>query len=106
MCYPSENLALTILQGQKALTLSTEGQSGVMVTLNRLSNDPYTVSAEYMDIHDAANMVKNVPVSWITPDGHDVTEEMLDYLRPLIVGEPSVSYKNGLPEYLSVEHLI
>ncbi len=42
-------------------------------------------------------MVKNVPVSWITPDGHDVTEEMLDYLRPLIVSEPSVSYKKWTP---------
>lgn len=95
----------SMMQGQKALSLAVEGTSGVMVMLKRLSNNPYSVSTDYMDIHDAANLVKNVPTEWISPEGNDVTEEMMTYLRPLIVGEPTVTYKNGLPEYLSVEHL-
>ena len=96
----------SMMQGQKAHSLAVEGNSGVMVMLKRLSNNPYSVSTDYMDIHDAANLVKSVPTEWITPAGNDVTEEMMTYLRPLVVGEPDVTYKNGLPEYLSVEHLL
>lgn len=37
--------------------------------------------------------------------GNDVTEEMVAYLLPLIQGETSISYENGLPNYMNVSHL-
>ena len=55
--------------------------------------------------HGKTNEVKNVPRSFINKEGNFVTEEMLTYLRPLIVGEPKVSYQDGLPQYASLEHL-
>ncbi|WP_026664392.1 6-phosphofructokinase [Butyrivibrio sp. FC2001] len=92
-------------QGKRALLLAKEGKSGVMVTLKRTGNTPYCVETDYQDIHDTANLVKNVPDSWINAEGNDVTEEMLTYLRPLIAGEPVIRFKNGVPEYLDVRHL-
>ncbi|MCR5342096.1 MAG: 6-phosphofructokinase [Butyrivibrio sp.] len=92
-------------QGKRALLLAKEGKSGVMVTLKRTGDTPYCVETDYQDIHDTANLVKNVPDSWINAEGNDVTEEMLTYLRPLIVGEPVIRFKNGVPEYLDVRHL-
>ena len=49
-----------------------------------------------------ANKEKKVPLSWITEDGHDVTEEMMAYLRPLILGEPAMQYENGIPVHIEL----
>ncbi len=92
-------------QGRKAHLLSQAGESGVMVVLKRTSDDPYLTETDCLDIHKIANEVKSVPTDWINPEGNDVNEKMLTYLRPLITGEPKVRYENGLPVYLSVEHL-
>ena len=44
---------------------------------------------------------KTVPVEWITPDGHDVTEDFIRYARPLIQGNISVPLgEDGLPEFV------
>lgn len=58
------------------------------------------------DVADIANEAKSVPVEWINEAGNDVTDEMIDYLRPLIIGEVSLQYKDGLPVYLPVDHLL
>lgn len=45
-----------------------------------------------------ANYVKTFPLDWILPDYQGVTEEALDYFRPLIAGEPDIIYNgDGLP---------
>ena len=92
-------------QGSKAVSLSLEGKTGCMVTLKRLSNDPYTVEYGYAQIADIANEAKSVPREWINEEGNDVKEELTDYLRPLIQGEVALSYENGLPRYLDISHL-
>ena len=86
--------------GRRAVSLSEEGVTGSMVTINRVSNDPYTV--EYGSI---ANEAKSVPREWINDAGNNVTQEMIDYLTPLIQGESQVAYSNGVPLYMNVEHL-
>ena len=52
-----------------------------------------------------ANQAKEVPVSWITPDHHDVTAEMIAYLKPLVAGEVPTDYADGIADYLDVSHL-
>ena len=39
-----------------------------------------------------ANHEKTVPIDWIAPEGNDVTEKMMAYLRPLIIGEVNLKY--------------
>ena len=46
-----------------------------------------------------ANFVKTFPQEWILPDYQGITEEALDYFRPLVAGEPDIIYgENGLPK--------
>lgn len=85
--------------------LSEEGVTASMVVLNRTSNAPYTVAYEYAEIKNIANEAKSVPREWISDNGNDVTEEMIEYLLPLIQGESGVEYKNGLPVYADISHL-
>ena len=71
-----------------------------MVTLTRISDEPYTVTYGHSPIDSIANEAKSVPQDWIVPQGNDITEEFITYLRPLIQGESTVSYENGMPSYL------
>lgn len=91
--------------GRKAVALSEEGVTASMVTIQRISNAPYTVEYGYAEIKNIANEAKSVPTDWITPAGNDVTQELIDYLTPLIQGESQVTYENGLPVYMDVTHL-
>jgi len=92
-------------QGEKAVHLSEENQTGCMVVLNRISNSPYTVEYSHAQIKDIANEAKSVPVEWINKEGNDINAELIDYLKPLIQGEVEQDYENGLPKYLDISHL-
>ena len=91
--------------GEKAVSLSEEGITAEMVTLNRTSNDPYTVSYSHAPIKDIANEAKSIPRDWINPRGNDILPPLYDYLKPLVQGEVPVEYNNGVPVYMPVEHL-
>lgn len=92
--------------GKTAVTYAEQGESGVMLVMERVSNEPYQIQFGYAPIQQIANEAKSVPRDWINEAGNDVTEEMVAYLKPLIQGESSVQYKDGLPQYMDVAHLI
>lgn len=95
----------SVALGKKAVALSEEGVTASMVTIQRISNDPYTVEYGYAEIKHIANEAKSVPTDWISPSGNDIEQPLIDYLTPLIQGESNVTYKNGLPVYMNVNHL-
>jgi len=86
--------------GQKAVNCALNGETGKMAAIKRVSNDPYRVEFISVPVSEVANHEKTVPLDWITPEGNDVTEEMMAYLRPLIIGETNVKYENGIPKHL------
>ena len=92
--------------GQAAVKYAAEGMTAVMSTIKRVSNDPYQWIIEPEKVSLIANQAKTIPLHWITPEKNDVTPEMESYLRPLIIGEVSLQYKDGLPMYLPVNHLL
>ena len=92
--------------GQAAVKYAAEGMTAVMSTIKRVSNDPYQWIIEPENVSLIANQAKTIPLEWITPEKNDVTPEMEAYLRPLIIGEVSLQYKDGLPMYLPVNHLL
>lgn len=92
--------------GAKALNCAREGLSGHMMTVERTSDNPYSIEYSTYPIDKIANGVRGVPDEFINEAGNDVTDAMLTYLRPLILGEPDITYKNGLPDYLPTDHLI
>ncbi|MFR4352346.1 MAG: 6-phosphofructokinase [Roseburia sp.] len=91
--------------GKKAVALSEEGVTASMVTIRRISDSPYQVTYDHAEIRHIANEAKTVPSEWINSSSNDVTQPMIDYLSPLIQGEPDVQYENGLPVYMNVSHL-
>lgn len=92
--------------GQAAVKYAADGKTAVMSSIKRISNDPYQWIIEAEDVSLIANKAKSVPIEWITPEKNNVTAEMEAYLRPLIIGEVSLQYKDGLPMYLPINHLL
>lgn len=91
--------------GMVAVDAAVSGETGVFSTIKRTCNSPYCVEYSTEDVHTIANSVKSVPREWINAEGNYVTEEFLEYVRPLVVGIPQVPYRNGLPDYIDVRHL-
>jgi len=91
--------------GVVAVKAAIAGESGVFATLKRTSDIPYSVEYSTEDVSVVANTEKTVPRSWINEEGNDVTNDMVNYLHPLIEGVVQTPYRNGLPDYIDVSHL-
>lgn len=91
--------------GMVAVKAAIEGESGVFSTLRRTSNKPYSIEYYTENVSVAANAEKTVPLEWITESGNDVTQDMVEYLRPLVKGVPQIPYRDGLPDYVNVSYL-
>ena len=85
--------------GEKAVQLAVAGESGYMATILRRPGlrrpglrrpEPvYRVDYDQVPLQDVANSERTFPPDWIAPGGSDVTDEFVDYARPL-VGEDMV----------------
>jgi len=91
------DLMESMMLGQKALRSALDGESGRMAAIRRVCDEPYHVEFITVPVNEVANHEKTVPLSWITEDGCDVTEELIAYMKPLIQGETNVKYQNGIP---------
>jgi 6-phosphofructokinase 1 len=86
--------------GKAAVVAAFAGQSGVAATFVRTSDAPYCCEMGIVAIEEIANREKVVPLEWIDEDGTGLTEEYLTYARPLIQGELTPYFENGLPKHL------
>lgn len=86
--------------GGAAVKAADEGDSGKMVVIQRLSDDPYQSGTELKDVHKIANDEKLVPRKWVNKDGSYVTDEFVNYVRPLIQGDVAPIMVDGIPRHL------
>ena len=96
LCDISESVAT----GRAGVKAAIEGKTGVMVVAKREKGEKYAVSFGVSDISGIANEIRTVPDGYINDRGNGVTDECLDYIRPLIAGEVHPPFKDGLPVHL------
>ena len=82
-----------------AVKLVEQGVSGVMVNIVRDSNTPYSWHCDAVSLAYIANKERAFPINWIDQKAYTVTAEALNYLKPLIDGEPHQVWRDGLPDY-------
>ena len=92
----------SLMLGQKALGCALNGETGKMAAIKRISDKPYLVDFVSVPVGEVANHEQIVPAEWITAGGNDVTQDMMDYLLPLIQGETNLKYENGIPKLLTL----
>ena len=88
-----------IASGAYGVKAALNGASGKMVAFERLDGDDYQIDYVLKDVNVIRNQEKCVPVTWITADGSDVTEDFIRYARPLIQGEVTVPTEDGVPKF-------
>lgn len=86
--------------GENAVLMAIRGEGGRMSSLQRIKDAPYQVEYQGVDIEEVANLEKKVPQEWINDDGNWVTQELIDYLAPLVEGELTCDFKDGIPQYV------
>ncbi len=88
--------------GASAVKAAYTGASGMVVTLERLSSEPYVCTTGLHDVSTIANIEKKVPLEWITDDGTYVSDELVRYILPLVQTEPSPIMIEGTPRHIVV----
>lgn len=91
--------------GQAAVQYALDGRNAVMVTIDRLSDDPYKWTVGEAALAEVANKEKKMPAEFISKDGFGITLACRRYLQPLIGGEDYPAYENGLPQYVQLQNI-
>lgn len=75
-----------VLAGREALKAAMEGQGGVMIGFIREAGEggEYRIRAERIPIEKVMLHEKAIPESFINERGNDVTQEFVEWCRPLI----------------------
>ena len=88
--------------GKSAVEAAVSGRTGCMMAMERTVGE-YAISFVPREIAGIANAVRSVPREMITPEGNNVTKTCLTYIFPLIQGECTQKYVDGLPAHLIIE---
>jgi 6-phosphofructokinase len=85
MVYASTvDLAEAYEVGRKAALLAAAGESGFMATILRNPGPTYSVRYDKVPLPDVANSERTFPTEWITESGTDVTDDFVNYAKPLL----------------------
>lgn len=92
--------------GMSAHMRSADGKfTGHVVGVQRKPGAEYDVEFIEGPADQFANHVKHIPAEWILPNYAGLTQEAYDYFKPLIVGEPALIMKDGVPAYVKPYHM-
>ena len=94
--------------GKMAVLESTIGQTGQMVALNRKFDEEgkYVLSTTLFPLSKVANYENKVPLEWINEEKNFVTQEFIDYAKPLIQGDPKIVYEGSLPRFARLKKIL
>jgi 6-phosphofructokinase len=82
--------------GVEAVKLAAAEESGVMVSILRTSNSPYTVEYSKVPLREVAVSAKPMPGEYFNAEGNHVSPLFYEYMKPL-AGE--------LPEFIRLEKI-
>lgn len=93
--------------GQEAVRQAVSGTTGKMVAFEREYIDgKYHCKMVLLPLESVANFEKKVPVEWINEDGNGLKHEFIDYVLPLIQGEPELPLEHSLPRYARLKKVL
>ncbi|MBO7423982.1 MAG: diphosphate--fructose-6-phosphate 1-phosphotransferase, partial [Oscillospiraceae bacterium] len=94
--------------GAQAVKAALEGNTDKMVAFERSydENGKYVCKMKLIPLSDVANYEKKVPLEWINEEQNGVKHEFIDYVLPLIQGEPDLPRENSLPRYAKLKKVL
>ena len=93
--------------GREAVEQAVSGVTGQMVAFERETVDgKYHCKLVLLPLSKVANYEKKVPLEWINEDGNGLKQEFIDYVLPLIQGEPVLPLVDSLPRYARLKKVL
>ncbi len=93
--------------GQEAVKQAVAGTTGKMVAFEREYVDgKYHCKMTLIPLSSVANYEKKVPLEWINAEGNGLKHEFIDYVLPLIQGEPELPLECSLPRYARLKKVL
>ena len=93
--------------GKTAVEAAVSGVTGKMVAFKRVYVDgKYTCETELLPLSSVANFEKKVPLEWINEEKNGLKHEFIDYVLPLIQGEPKLPLEHSLPRYARLKKIL
>ena len=93
--------------GMEAVHQAVNGVTGKMVAFQRESIDgAYHCKLVLIPLTDVANYEKKVPLEWINDEHNGLKHEFIDYVLPLIQGEPKLPLEHSLPRYARLKKVL
>ena len=74
-----------------------------MVAFECSRENGYECKTKLIPLTSVANYESKVPVEWIGEDGCSVKQEFIDYLLPLVQGEPPRVLENSMPRFAKLK---
>ena len=93
--------------GMEAVRNAVNGVSGKMVAFEReMIDGKYHCKYVLLPLSSVANYEKKVPLEWINENGNGLKQEFIDYVLPLIQGEPELPRVDSLPRYAKLKKVL
>ena len=94
--------------GAQAVKAALDGITDKMVAFERSTdeNGNYVCGMKLIPLSDVANYEKKVPLEWINDTHNGVKKEFIDYVLPLIQGEPELPREHSLPRYAKLKKVL
>jgi ATP-dependent phosphofructokinase / diphosphate-dependent phosphofructokinase len=83
--------------GKEAVKLATRGETGHMISLVRISDDPYAIDYGKVPLNDVATSAKPMPLDYFNKEGNFVSPAFIEYMKPLT---------GDLPEFVALGKIL
>ncbi len=93
--------------GKKAVEEAVNGKTGHMVAFKRhMDGGKYSCELVLLPLSSVANYEKKIPMEWINEEHNGLKHEFIDYVLPLIQGEPRLPLVDSLPRYARLKKVL
>ena len=97
----------SFMSGKAAVENAVAGLTDKMVGFERSYEDgKYVCRTKLFNLTDVANTEKKVPREWINAAGNGVEQPFIDYVLPLIQGEPNLRKQDSLPRFALLKKVL
>lgn len=97
-CLSQPDLEEAYAVGADAVRRAVRGETDVMITIERKSNEPFAFETGTTSLMSVADQTRLVPLEWLNERQNGVSQEFVDYVKPLTTGAPE-AFQPGLPVY-------
>ncbi len=95
------------MAGEEAVKQAVSGVTGKMIAFERDEVDGnYHCRIKLLPLDKVANFEKKIPLSWLNEERNGLKHEFIDYVLPLIQGEPKLPLEHSLPRYARLKKVL